>query len=75
MFMDKWLVETRPNLRKGPMPAVTLRGFATPEDEHSHPRRGLTNEMERKEMVHKVSTAVSKVCSPHTGPHTTASAR
>ena len=60
-FLDRWRLETRPALREGPVAPVTLKGTATAEDANSYPRRMLLAELARKEMVHKVTTAVGKV--------------
>ena len=61
VFLDRWQLETRPALREGPAPPVVLKGTALSEDANSYPRRMLAAELAHKEMVHKVTTAVSKV--------------
>ena len=61
VYLDKWRLETRPRLRSGPKPPVSLRGVATVEDPNSFPRRAIAAELARKEMVAKVRQAVGHV--------------
>ena len=77
--MDKWLVAPRPNLRKGPMPAVTdCPAFATPVDIRATRIRAAA----RTHAIELPGAAAQggpprcprRVLSD-TGPHTTASAR
>ena len=61
VYHDVWRLETRPRLRAGEKPPVTLRGVATVEDANSFPRRAIAAELARKEMVSKVRQAVGHV--------------
>ena len=61
VYIDKWILETTPNVRSGSIEPVTLRGIYHRDDPNSYPRRMLAAEIAHKEMATKVTAAMEKV--------------
>ena len=58
VYIDKWILETTPNVRSGSIEPVTLRGIYHRDDPNSYPRRMLAAEIAHKEMATKVTAAM-----------------
>ena len=61
VYIDKWILETTPNVRAGRIEPITVRGVYHADDPNSYPRRMLAAEIAHREMRTKVTAAMAKV--------------
>ena len=61
VYIDKWILETTPNVRAGRIEPITVRGIYHAGRPNSYPRRMLAAEIAHREMRTKVTAAMAKV--------------
>jgi hypothetical protein len=71
VYTDGWRLITKPELRRGPLELVSLRGVAFAEDPHSFPRRALAEDLAAREMRSKIASVLARVVHNITTPDRT----